>query len=171
MGFAIPISQDQPRYVCLLFVVQSPSSNLETTGLQYPDTNGRKVVCLQEIPSRLQSPSRRYPNLRVTRHPTVRRYSPSMTWLRPLTKLPNHMVVHESQMVVAVGKFPSQPPKASEPPTLGSAPPATVGSKSRSDGRVRGFHKPTRSLLHGMWEENTEAPAQRAGHRPTPLHV
>lgn len=92
----------------------------------------------------------------------------------------DHMIAHESPMVVAVGTFPppqqAQPPKTSEPLTLGSAPPATVGSDLRVTVRRPGpwVHKLSTSRLRALcFTEcgSTEPPAQRAGHLPTLLHV
>ncbi|EGZ71710.1 hypothetical protein NEUTE2DRAFT_129095 [Neurospora tetrasperma FGSC 2509] len=49
----------------------------------------------------------------------------------------NHMIVRESQKVVAVGIFPPQPPKTSEPTTrrFGPSRHRLVRVRSRSDGR------------------------------------
>lgn len=57
------------------------------------------------------------------------------------------MNLHESPMAVAVGSALSQRPKTSGPTTLGSAPPDTAGSDSRSDGRVRGSNEPGLRVL------------------------
>ncbi|KAK3504749.1 hypothetical protein B0T13DRAFT_15064 [Neurospora crassa] len=100
---------------------------------------------------------------RVIRHRTLTLLRRLDDIAMPPHKNFNHMIVRESQKVVADGIFPPpQPPKTSEPTTHGFGPSRHrwVRVRSRSDGRVRGFTSLLRAFLfHGVWEHGSTGAA------------